>query len=49
MAPLDAAVAALHIGTAAAERFERTRGPGLMASDLLEEMPAVCRERYSVG
>jgi NAD(P)H-hydrate epimerase len=47
--PLDAAVAALHVGTAAAERFERTRGPGLMAGDLLDEMPAAFREHFSVA
>jgi NAD(P)H-hydrate epimerase len=47
MEPLDAAVSALHIGTAAAERFERTRGPGLLAGDLLDEMPATLRERFS--
>lgn len=47
MEPLDAAVAALHIGTAAAERFERVRGPGLMAGDLLHEMPSVMSERFA--
>jgi NAD(P)H-hydrate epimerase len=48
MEPLDAAVAALHVGSAAAERFEAVRGPGMMASDLLDEMPAAFRERFAV-
>jgi hydroxyethylthiazole kinase-like uncharacterized protein yjeF len=48
MAPAAAAVAALHLGTAAAERFAATRGAAsLVAGDLLDEMPAVLRERFA--
>jgi NAD(P)H-hydrate repair Nnr-like enzyme with NAD(P)H-hydrate dehydratase domain len=49
MEPAEAAVSALHIGTAAAERFEAARGPGLVASDLLHEMPSVISERFATG
>ncbi len=49
MDPVEAAVSALHIGTAAAERFEATRGPGMMAGDLLDEMPFVMRERFATA
>jgi NAD(P)H-hydrate epimerase len=47
MEPAEAAVSALHIGTASAERFGSVRGPGMVASDLLDEMPSVFRERFS--
>ncbi len=39
-APLDAAFAAAHIHAAAARRF----GPGLIADDLIEQVPAILRE-----
>lgn len=43
----DAAVAALHIGTAAAERYATGRGASsMMASDLLSEIPFVVNERF---
>ncbi|HYE95677.1 MAG TPA: NAD(P)H-hydrate dehydratase [Rubricoccaceae bacterium] len=48
LAPAEAAVCALHVGTAAVERFAKTRAPqSLVASDLLEEMPFVLRERFA--
>nr|WP_220185276.1 NAD(P)H-hydrate dehydratase [Paracoccus sp. S1E-3] len=40
IAPLDAAWAAAHIHAAAARRF----GPGLIADDLVEQIPAILRE-----
>jgi NAD(P)H-hydrate epimerase len=49
MEPTEAVVAALHIGTAAAERFEATRGPGMVAGDLLDEMPFVLREHFATA
>jgi len=49
MEPAEAAVAALHIGTAAAERFGQTRGPGMVASDLLDHIPDVLADRFTSG
>ena len=44
--PLEAAAAALHLGGAAAERYASTRDPRtLAASDLVDELPRVTRER----
>ena len=47
MEPAEAAVSALHIGTAAAERFASAHGPGMVAGDLLDEMPSALGERFS--
>jgi len=48
MEPADAAVCALHVGTAAAERYAATHGvSSMMASDLLTEIPFVLHERFS--
>jgi NAD(P)H-hydrate epimerase len=43
----EGAVAALHLGTAAAERLSSARAAaGLVASDLVEALPFVLRERF---
>ena len=48
MKPEHAAVCALHVGTAAVERYSATRGASsMMASDLLTEIPFVLHERFS--
>ncbi len=49
MEPAEAAVSALHIGTAAAEHFQADRGPGMLAGDLLEELPGVLGGRFATG
>lgn len=47
LAPADAAVCALHLGTAAAERWAETRAASsLVASDLLDLMPVAARARF---
>jgi len=44
--PLEAAATALHLGGAAAQRYGSTRDPRtLAASDLIDELPRVTRER----
>ena len=46
--PENAAVCALHVGTAAAERYAATRGvSSMMASDLLSTIPLVLHERFA--
>ncbi len=46
--PLEAAAAALHLGGAAAHRYAETRDPCTMAaSDLINELPRVTRERLA--
>lgn len=46
--PEDAAVCALHVGTAAAERYAATHGvSSMMASDLLSTIPLVLHERFA--
>ena len=48
MNPEHAAVCALHVGTAAAERYTATHGASsMMASDLLSTIPLVLHERFS--
>ncbi len=45
--PIDAALAALYVGTAAAERYTATRGvSSMIASDLLAEIPYVLNQRF---
>lgn len=45
--PREAALSALHLGGACAERYVKTRGLSTMvASDLLTELPYVLRERH---
>ena len=47
-APLRAAVCALHLGGAAADRYAARRYPAsMMATDLLDEVPHVLAERLS--
>lgn len=47
LAPLQAAVAALHVAGAAAERFaERFHPHTLMALDLVDQLPHLLRERF---
>ena len=47
LAPLEAAVAALHLGGAAADRYAtRHAARSMVATDLLGELPAVLHERF---
>jgi len=47
--PIQAAAAALHLGGAAAQQYTSTRDPRTMsASDLIDELPEVTRERLEV-
>ncbi|MDX1547865.1 MAG: NAD(P)H-hydrate dehydratase [Rhodothermales bacterium] len=47
LAPLHAAVAALHLGGAAADRYAARRAArSMVATDLLAELPAVLHERF---
>ena len=47
LAPEEAAVAALHLCGAAADRYAASRDPrSLQAMDLLEELPVVLKERF---
>ena len=47
LAPLHAAVAALHLGGAAADRYTARRAArSMVATDLLAELPAVLHERF---
>ena len=48
VAPLEAAAGALHLGGAAADRYATHADPRtLQAPDLIEQVPAVARERFS--
>jgi NAD(P)H-hydrate epimerase len=48
VAPLEAAAGALHLGGAAADRYATHADPRtLQAPDLIDEVPAVARERFS--
>lgn len=49
LSPLTAAATALHLGGAAAQRYEIDRDPRTMAAhDLIQELPLVTRERLRV-
>ena len=48
LTPIQAAVCALHLGGAAADRYAATHPPQTMtALDLLDELPGVLKERFS--
>lgn len=48
LAPFDAAVAALHLGGAAADRYAAHRAPqSLQATDLIEQLPLLLHERFA--
>lgn len=48
LAPLQAALCALHLGGAAADRYAGRRYPAtMMAADLLDELPHVLQEQFS--
>ena len=48
LAPAEAALCALHLGGAAADRYAEQRGArSMMATDLLEQLPLLLRERFS--
>ncbi len=50
LAPLQAAICALHLGGAAAERYARRRAPSAMiATDLLDQLPHVLHDRLAPG
>lgn len=47
LSPVRAAVCAVHLGGAAADRYAERRGPStMMATDLLMELPEVRKERF---
>jgi NAD(P)H-hydrate epimerase len=48
LSPLHAAVCALHLGGAAADRYAlHCHAPTMMATDLLDHLPLILRERFA--